>query len=119
MYKIFEVTYNDGGWHSGDLQHFFYIAKSKEEVVNNSKKYRDFLEIQKCRGGDIWINEVSDLIPSYHFENLDDFDIEITVRNKECIPKKCEDCKWNNHGVRDCIPSECDRVMREPIKEDF
>ncbi len=32
---------------------------------------------------------------------------------KENIPKKCEDCKWNNHGVRDCIPSECDKIMRD------
>ena len=31
-YKIFRVTYNDGGWHSGDLPHFYYIAQNEEEV---------------------------------------------------------------------------------------
>lgn len=55
MYKIFRCTYNDGGWHSGDLAHFFYIAKSEEEVIANSKKYKQFLEWKECRGGDIWI----------------------------------------------------------------
>lgn len=44
MYKIFEITYNDGGWHSGDLPHFLYIAKNKEDIINNSIKYQDFLK---------------------------------------------------------------------------
>ena len=35
MYKIFEVTYNDGGWHSGPLPHFFYIAEKEEELILN------------------------------------------------------------------------------------
>lgn len=83
MYKIFEVTYNDGGWHSGDLPHFFYIAKSKEDVVANSKKYQDYLERQTNWGGDIWIHEVSGLAHSFYFENLQDFDVEITVREKK------------------------------------
>lgn len=82
MYKIFEVTYNDGGWHSGDLPHFFYIAKSKEDVVANSKKYQDYLERQNNCGGDIWLHEVSGLVHNFYFENLEDFDIEITVREK-------------------------------------
>ena len=43
MYKIFKVTYNDGSWHSGDLPHFYYIAKSEEEVIDNSKEYQDYL----------------------------------------------------------------------------
>lgn len=53
MYKIFEITYNDGGWHSGDLPHFFYIAKNKEDVVANSKEYQKYLERQKNMGGNI------------------------------------------------------------------
>lgn len=86
MYKIFEVTYNDGGWHSGDLPHFFYIAKSKEDIVANSKKYQDYLERQKKRGGDIWINEMTcvvgthGLVYDFYFENLEGFDIEMVVR---------------------------------------
>ena len=84
MYKIFEVTYNDGGWHSGPLPHFFYIAESEEEVILNSKKYKNFLEMQENRGGDIWISEVSGVVPSYHFENLEAFDISISVKKKDC-----------------------------------
>ena len=83
MYKIFEVTYNDGGWHSGDLPHFFYVAKSKEEVIANSKKLKEYLKYKEMRGGDIWINEVTGLVRDFYFENLNDFDIEITVRKKE------------------------------------
>ena len=88
MYKIFKVTYNDGDWHSGDLPHFFYIAESKEKVIANSKKYQDFLKRQKAYGGDIWINEISkaigihDLVYDFYFENLQDFDIEISVKKK-------------------------------------
>ena len=84
MYKIFEVTYNDGDWHSGGLPHFFYIAKSEEEVITNSKKYKEYLELNELRDncGDIWIHEASGLEPSCYFENLTDFDIEVTVRKK-------------------------------------
>jgi hypothetical protein len=56
MYKIFKITYNSGGWHSGDLPHFFYIAKSEAEIVANSKKYQEYLEWQKCGNGDIWVH---------------------------------------------------------------
>lgn len=82
MYKIFEITYNDGSWHSGDLPHFFYIAKSKEEVIANSRKYQDYLECQQVRGGDIWINEVSGLVRSIYFENLQEFNINISIQVK-------------------------------------
>lgn len=77
-YKIFEVTYNDGGWHSGALPHFFYIAQSKEEVTANSKRYKEWSEWP----GDVWIHEVSGLISEHYFENLTDFDISVTVRQK-------------------------------------
>ena len=83
MYKIFEITYNDGGWHSGDLPHSFYIAESKEDVIANSKEYHNYLEYQQRRGGDIWLYEVSGLMPNCYFENLKDFDIEISVRKKD------------------------------------
>lgn len=82
MYKVFEVTYNDGGWHSGPLPHFFYIAKSKEEVVSQSKKYKEFIERQQQFGGDIWICEVSGIVDTFYFENLDDFVITAFVQKK-------------------------------------
>ena len=82
MYKIFKITYNDGGWHSGDLPHFFYIAKGKEDVIVNSEKYQKYLKRQECSGGDIWIDEVSGLVQDRYFENLKDFDIKITMRKK-------------------------------------
>ena len=88
MYKIFEVTFNDGGWHSGDLPHFFYIAKSKENVITKSKKYQDYLKRQKTYGGDILVCEISEaigthgLVYDFYFENLHDFDIEISVKKK-------------------------------------
>lgn len=83
MYKIFKITYNDGGWHSGSLPHCFYIAKSKDEVIANSKKYKEYFERHKNFEGDVWITEVSSLVSTYNFENLEDFDIEITVKEKE------------------------------------
>ena len=82
MYKIFNVTYNDGGWHSGDLPNFYYIAQSEEDVVTNSVKYQDFLERQRRRGGSVWIREVSGLPYDFEFENVKDFEIEVIVRKK-------------------------------------
>lgn len=83
MYKIFRITYNDGGWHSGDLPHFFYIARNEEEVIANSKEYKRFLENKECYGGDIWIREVSGLAYDFEFENLKDFDTTISVKAKD------------------------------------
>ena len=31
--KIYNVTFNDGGWHSGSLPHFTVVANSKEEAI--------------------------------------------------------------------------------------
>lgn len=92
MYKIFKVTYNDGGWHSGDLPYFYYIAKSEEELVANSKKYQEYIDWQKNRGGNLWISEVSSAIGmgnicgltyNFYFENLEGFDIEMSVKKKD------------------------------------
>ena len=89
MYKIFEITYNDGGWHSGDLPHFYYIAESEEDVVANSKEYQKYLEWQKNRGGSVWISErtravgAHGLVREFYFENLEGFDIEMSVRKKD------------------------------------
>lgn len=89
MYKIFRIKYNDGGWHSGDLPHYYYIAKNEEDVVANSEKYKQFLEWKKRDGGDIWVSEmtcvvgISGLVYGFEFENLGDFDIEMSVKKKD------------------------------------
>ena len=81
-YKIFEITYNNGKFHNGDLPHFFYIAKSKEDIIRHSKKYQAYLDRQSFEGGDIWINEISGLVPSTHFENLEDFEVCISTKSE-------------------------------------
>ena len=85
MNKIFKITYNDGGWHTGGLPYFFYIAKNKEEVITNSKQYQNFSEMCKFSKGDIWIDEVNlaeDTSFKIAFENLTDFNIEISIKEK-------------------------------------
>ena len=82
-YKIFRITYNDGGWHSGDLPHFFYIAHNEEEVKSNSKNYADFKERQDAFGGDIWMHEVKGVEFPSEWENLKDFNVSITAIPRE------------------------------------
>lgn len=82
-YKIFKVTYNDGGWHSGELPYFYYIAYDEEEVRANSKKYLEFKERQDAFGGDIWLDEVNGLGYTHDWENLKDFNVIIQVALKE------------------------------------
>lgn len=88
-YKIFKVFYNDGEWRSGDLPHFFYIAKDEDEVIAKSQKYKEFLERSAAREeiygypAAIYVHEVLSIIPEYYFENLKDFDISITIKEKE------------------------------------
>lgn len=82
-YKIFRITYNDGGWHSGDLPHFFYIAHNEEEVKANSKNYAEFKERQDSFGGDILMHEVKGVEFPSEWENLKDFNVSITAIPKE------------------------------------
>ena len=84
-YKIFRITYNDGGWHSGDLPHFFYIAHNKEEIHTNSKNYAEFKERQEIFGGDIWISEVKGVDFPSEWENLKNFNVAIRAIPKEMI----------------------------------
>ena len=81
-YKIYKITYNDGDWHSGPLPYFFYIAKNKEEIITNSRKYKEFENWHKHGGGDIWIHEYNGIGSPYDWENLDDFEITISVKEK-------------------------------------
>lgn len=82
-YKIFKITYNDGGWHSGDLPHFYYIAHNEEEVYANSKNYAEFKERQNTFGGDIWMYEVTGVDFPCEWENLKDFTVTIHATPKE------------------------------------
>lgn len=81
-WKIFKITYNDGGWHSGELPHFYYIAKSEEEVIANSQRYADFLRRKNTFGGDIWIHDYTGIESPYDWENLNDFTIHLSVKEK-------------------------------------
>lgn len=76
-YKIFKITYNDGLWHSGSLPSAFFIAKSKEEVIEKSKAYKKF----EKKPGDIWITELCDTSDYEDIENINDFIIEINPRS--------------------------------------
>ena len=80
-WKIFKITYNDGGWHNGDLPHFFYIARNKEEVIANSKRYAEFVECKKLRDGNIWIIEVNGINYPEEWENLKDFEIHLSIKH--------------------------------------
>ena len=88
-YKIFKVSYNDGECRSGDLPHFFYIARNENEVATKSQKYKEFLERSAAREevfgypARIYIYEVLTIIPEHYVENLNDFDISITIKEKE------------------------------------
>ena len=72
-YKIFKITYNDGKWHSGSLPTALFIARSEEEVRENSKAYKEFNE----RKGDIWITDLCDTSLYKDIENINDFIIEV------------------------------------------
>jgi hypothetical protein len=79
MYKIFKVIYDNGGWHSvGDTPHFYYIAKSVEEVIAYSKKYKEFLKRRDESGGYLGVTEVSGF-DEIQFENIDKFDISVSI----------------------------------------
>ena len=81
-WKVFKITYNDGGWHSGDLPHFYYIAENEEEVISNSKKYKRFLEYKEQRGGSVWISEFNGIRSSYEWENLENFEVSLSIKKK-------------------------------------
>ena len=77
-YKIFKITYNDGGWHYGPLPSAFFIAKSKEEVIEKSKAYKEF----EKDSGDIWITEFCNTFDYKNIENIDNFIIEIKPKEE-------------------------------------
>ena len=80
-WKVFKISYNDGGWHSGDFPHFYYIARSKEDVIANSERYAKFLEWQKNGGGYLWIEEFTGINYPGEWENLKDFEILLSINH--------------------------------------
>ena len=53
MMKIWIITFNDGGWHSGSLPSYQVVAESKDEaiekVLEDNPRYRS--------GWDAWASE--------------------------------------------------------------
>jgi len=83
MYKIFKVTYDNGGWHpAGGTPHFYYIAKSVEEVIAYSEKYKEFLKRRDESDGYLSVTEASGLAEKYHFENIEDFDVLVSINKR-------------------------------------
>ena len=66
MMKIYTVTFNDGGWHSGPLPNFIVVAESKDEaiekVLENNPQYKT--------GYDTWASEFK--IEGYVIEVYDE-----------------------------------------------
>ena len=81
-YKVFKVVYNDGGWHAGELPHFYYIARNEEELIANSALYAQFAERRKRSRGDIWIHEFNGIDYPAEWENLKNFNIHLIIKEK-------------------------------------
>ena len=64
--KIYIVTFNDGGWYSGDRPKFTTVANSeqeaKEKVLNENPRYKN--------GYDAWVSEFK--IDGYVIEVYDE-----------------------------------------------
>lgn len=83
MYKIYKCWYNDGGWHSGPLPTFYYIAESEEEVKQNSNLYAGFLECKNRHNGYIYLGETKEVPHDSYIENYKGFEITVSVRKVE------------------------------------
>lgn len=66
MMKIYTVTFNDGGWHSGSLPSYQVVAESKdkaiEKVLEDNPRYKT--------GYDVWTSEFK--IEGYVIEVYDE-----------------------------------------------
>lgn len=92
MYKIFKVMYSSIIYNEGESPYFYYIGRDKDDVIANSKMYKQFADIKNTLGGYIYITEMKDtivkcsaynLINSYDFENIDDFSVSIVIDKKD------------------------------------
>jgi len=66
MMKIYKITFNDGGWHSGSLPSITIVAKSsddaKEKALSENPRYK--------QGYDVWVSEFK--IEGYVIEVYDE-----------------------------------------------
>lgn len=82
--KLFKITYNDGGWYSGSLPHFYHVAENEEEVIE-CERYKEYKERAEFRGGTLWITEIKELVgrngilSEFEFDNLDDYKIYFNI----------------------------------------
>lgn len=64
--KIYKITFNDGGWHSGSLPTITVVAessdKAKEKALNENPRYK--------QGYDVWVSEFK--IDGYVIEVYDE-----------------------------------------------
>ena len=52
MLKIYKVTFNDGGWHSGPLPNYMTVAESEDEAIKKIKE-----EHTHYNKWDVWATE--------------------------------------------------------------
>ena len=84
MYKIYQMMYNDGGWYTNGPPTLYRIAELEQEVIDNSKFYKLCLDKKEKRGGDIWVSPINPIKFLFRdIENLDDYNITITIEKKE------------------------------------
>jgi hypothetical protein len=64
--KIYKITFNDGGWHSGSLPSITVVAESsdsaKEKALSENPRYK--------QGYDVWVSEFK--IDGYVIEVYDE-----------------------------------------------
>ena len=64
--KIYTVTFNDGGWHSGSRPEYQVVAESKDEAIE-----KVLIEVPRYRNGyDAWASEFK--IAGYVIEVYDE-----------------------------------------------
>ena len=73
MMKIYNVTFNDGGWHSGPLPNYMVVAESKDEAIEMVLKDHPYY----AKGYDKWASEFK--IEGYVIRV---FDEKTYIRNK-------------------------------------
>lgn len=74
--KIFKVTFNDGGWHSGNLPSVMIVASTKEEALKKAKDQEKYYT-----GWDSWAVEFK--IDGYVIEVYDESTYKAVVRDRK------------------------------------
>ncbi len=78
--KIYTVTFNNGGWHSGSLPSFEVVASSKEEAIEQIlKKYTHYRNGYDAHASEFkiegYVIEVYDEKTYNREKNLENLDI--------------------------------------------